>query len=127
MTFKRVILECGTGNDLYGRDYTKAACRAVQDALHHSSLSLFSTLGLDRDAMRVLVTIGVQHPDAVDTDRVAAQIPFGDVRVSTRLGGLDVPDTTRPPADDGTPERTVIATAGVAAYIDLPDERFVIR
>ena len=127
MTFKRVILECGTGNDLYGRDYTKAACRAVQDALHHSSLSLFNTLDLDRDAMRVVVNIGVQQPDAVDVERVAAQIPFGDVTVDTRLGGLDVPDTTRPAADDGTSERTVIATAGVAAYIDLPDERFVIR
>jgi uncharacterized protein (TIGR02058 family) len=35
---KRIILEMGTGNDLYGEDYTKAACRAVNDALHHSSL-----------------------------------------------------------------------------------------
>ena len=39
---KRLILEMGMGNDLYGEDYTKAGCRAVQDALHHSSLSLFS-------------------------------------------------------------------------------------
>lgn len=35
---KRIILEMGSGNDLYGEDYTKAACRAVQDALHHSIL-----------------------------------------------------------------------------------------
>ena len=28
---KRLILEMGTGNDLYGEDYTKAANRAVQD------------------------------------------------------------------------------------------------
>ena len=34
----RVILELGSGNDLHGSDYTKAALRAVQDALHHSSL-----------------------------------------------------------------------------------------
>ena len=39
----RLILELGAGNDLYGEDYTKAACRAVQDALHHSSLTLFRT------------------------------------------------------------------------------------
>ena len=37
----RIILETGTGNDLYGEDYTKAACRAVQDALHHSSITMF--------------------------------------------------------------------------------------
>ena len=29
---KRVILEMGTGNDLHGGAYTKAALRAVQDA-----------------------------------------------------------------------------------------------
>ena len=38
---QRLILEVGMGNDLYGEDYTKAALRAVQDALHHSSLILF--------------------------------------------------------------------------------------
>ena len=44
---KRIILEMGMGNDLYGEDYTKAARRAVQDALHHSSLILFRSLGFD--------------------------------------------------------------------------------
>jgi len=119
VTFRRIILECGTGNDLYGEDYTKAACRAVQDALHHSSLQLFRTLDLDRDAMRVTITIGVQRPDAVNRDRVASQVPYGEVEVQVRLGGLDVPD-----ADSGAP--TVIATAAVAASVDLPDGRFTL-
>ena len=43
MTLKRVITEFGTGNDLHGGDYTKAAVRAVQDAIHHSSLTLIRT------------------------------------------------------------------------------------
>ena len=38
MALKRVITEFGTGNDLHGGDYTKAAVRAVEDAIHHSSL-----------------------------------------------------------------------------------------
>ena len=49
---KRLILEMGTGNDLYGEDYTKAACRAVQDALHHSSLVLFRSLKLSHEDMQ---------------------------------------------------------------------------
>ena len=49
MTYKRVILEMGAGNDLHGGDYTKAALRAVQDALHHYSLSFISALGIDKD------------------------------------------------------------------------------
>ena len=72
MTAKRVILEMGTGNDLHGGDYTKAAVRAVQDAIHHSSLTLIRTLGLDSRAMQVEVTIGVQQPDKVDAEMVKA-------------------------------------------------------
>ena len=44
MAKKRIILEMGAGNDLHGRDYTKAAMRAVDDALHHSSLTFIRTL-----------------------------------------------------------------------------------
>jgi uncharacterized protein (TIGR02058 family) len=47
MARKRVILELGMGNDLHGGDYTKAALRAVQDAIHHSSLSMIRSLGID--------------------------------------------------------------------------------
>lgn len=114
---KRVILEMGTGNDLYGEDYTKAGTRAVQDALHHSSLSLFRTLGLDRDAMQVEVTVAVQQPDKVDKQQVAAQIPYGDVVVNAVHGGLNI-------VDDDNGVVSVIATAAVAARLMLPDGKF---
>ncbi len=53
---QRLILEIGTGNDLYGGNYTKAACRAVQDAIHHSSLILFRSLDISHEKMQVNVT-----------------------------------------------------------------------
>jgi len=69
MPQKRVILEFGTGNDLHGGDYTKAALRAVQDALHHSSLVMLRTLGVNpKTGMFVDVTIGVAQPDKVVTE-----------------------------------------------------------
>lgn len=117
MTYKRIILEMGAGNDLYGQDYTKAARRAVHDALHHSSLSLFRSLGIDRDSMQVEVTIGVQQPDKVDTAIIAAQIPYGQVHVNVELGGLDI-------VDDEAGSVSVIAAAAVAARLDLPDGRY---
>ena len=46
MALKRVILEMGTGNDLHGKDYTKAALRAVNDALHHSSMAFLRSLNI---------------------------------------------------------------------------------
>ncbi|MCE8539026.1 Lin0512 family protein [Ruegeria pomeroyi] len=110
MSDHRMILEMGTGNDLYGQDYTKAAQRAVQDALHHSSITLFSKLRIDHGQMRVQVTIGVQQPDEVDCEAVAAELPRGVATVRAVLGGLDVADP-----DAGT--RHVVATAAIEAYL----------
>lgn len=109
---KRIILEMGTGNDLYGSDYTKAACRAVQDALHHSSIVLFKSLGYDHRNMRVQVTIGVQEPDKVDIARVCAELPRGRAEVVAVHGGLNVHD----PEQDTT---HVIATAAVEAFLPI--------
>ena len=114
---KRVILEMGTGNDLYGMDYTKAACRAVHDALHHSSIVLFKSLGCDHQDMRVQVTIGVQEPDKVDVVAVAAALPRGRAEVTAVLGGLNV--------DDPEQQTThVIATAAVEAFVPIDAARW---
>lgn len=110
---KRVILELGAGNDLHGGDYTKAALRAVQDALHHSSLVIIRSLGLDSKAMQVEVTIGVQKPEQVDAEAVRASLPHGTVTVRVVKGGLDVPDETGR-------DTAVIASAAVAVRMDLP-------
>ena len=111
-TEKRIILEMGTGNDLYGLDYTKAAIRAVHDALHHSSIVLFRSLGYDHQAMRVQVTIGVQKPEMVDCDVVAKELPRGRATVTAVFGGLDVVD-----AEQGTTH--VIATAAIEAFLPI--------
>jgi len=114
MTLKRVILEMGTGNDLHGGDYTKAALRAVQDAIHHSSLSMIRTLGIDsKTQMKVDVTIGVQKPERVDAEKVKASLPHGKASVKVVKGGLDVPD-------DSFGDVAVIASAAVEVRLDLP-------
>ncbi|MEX0275915.1 MAG: Lin0512 family protein [Ruegeria sp.] len=113
MSDKRIILEMGTGNDLYGQDYSKAARRAVQDALHHSSVTLFSKLGIDHTEMRVQVTIGVQQPEKVDCAQISADLPRGRAEVRAVKGGLDV-------VDDLTGKHHVVATAAIEAY--LPDQ-----
>ncbi len=112
MALKRVITEFGAGNDLHGGDYTKAALRAVQDAIHHSSLSLIRSLGVDSRTMQVEVTIGVQRPERVDAETIAAALPHGQVSVKLVKGGLDVPDDT-------SSDVAVIATAAVAVRLDL--------
>ena len=111
MTLKRAILEMGTGNDLHGGDYTKAALRAVQDALHHSSLSFIRTLGIDKSKLFVNVTIGVQQPDKVDADAVKASLPVGVVSVNVTKGGLDIPD-------EAVGDVAVIASAAIEVMLE---------
>jgi uncharacterized protein (TIGR02058 family) len=112
MTLKRVITEFGSGNDLHGGDYTKAAVRAVEDAIHHSSLSLLRSLAVDARTMQVEVTIGVQRPEAVNAERVKAALPHGRVSVNIVKGGLDVPD-------EGAGDVAIIASAAVSVRLDL--------
>lgn len=109
---KRLILEMGTGNDLYGGDYTKAACRAVQDALHHSSLTLFKSCGFSHADMHVQVTIAVQEPEKIDIAAVTAELPRGNPTVRAVVGGLNVVDTDND-------NLSVIATAAIEAFLDI--------
>jgi uncharacterized protein (TIGR02058 family) len=113
MKGKRVILEMGSGNDLHGGDYTKAAVRAVEDAIHHSSLTFIRTLGIDSRTMQVEVTIGVQQPDKVDAAVVKTALPHGQVTVHVIKGGLDVPD-------EELGGVAVIASAAVVVRLELP-------
>jgi uncharacterized protein (TIGR02058 family) len=112
MAKTRVILELGTGNDLHGSNYTKAALRAVQDALHHSSLSFVRSLKVDKSKLDVDVTIGVQKPELVDLEQVKASLPIGRITVKAVKGGLDVPD---PENNDPA----VIASAAIAVRLEL--------
>ena len=114
---KRLILEMGMGNDLYGMDYTKAAKRAVEDAFRHSTLSIFQSLGLDSALMEVRVTVGVAEPDMVDCDAVAAILPRGQAVVTAVKGGQNIDD----PAN-GTSH--VIATAAVEALYSIAPEHW---
>lgn len=109
---KRIILEMGTGNDLHGGDYTKAAKRAVQDALHHSSLVLFRSLEIDPSSMQIELTLTAQEPEKIDVDAIAATLPYGEVRAKAVKGGLNVPD-------DATGGVSVVVNAGVLVRLPV--------
>ncbi|WP_136443578.1 Lin0512 family protein [Pacificoceanicola onchidii] len=107
---QRFIIEMGMGNDLHGQDYQKAAGRAIEDALRHSSIPLFGALDMPHSAMEVRVTVAVQEPDALDCAALASALPRGTASVKAVHGGLNI---TNP--DSG--EITVIAQAAVEAFL----------
>jgi uncharacterized protein (TIGR02058 family) len=91
MALIRYVTEMGMGTDVHGGDYTKAAKRAVADAIRHSSLNFFSALGKSPNDMHIIVRIGVADPSAIDKAAVAAELPYGNVIVEPVVGGLNVP------------------------------------
>jgi uncharacterized protein (TIGR02058 family) len=109
MPLIRCITEMGMGVDVHGRDATKAAKRAVSDAIRHSSLGFARLIGQTAHDMFVTVTIGVPNPEAVDTAAVAKELPYGTVIVTAVKGGLDVPA-------DG--DGILIANAAVVVSLD---------
>lgn len=106
MAVTRYLTEMGMGVDVHGQDYTKAACRAVSDALRHSSLNFFSALGKSHEDMRITVKIAVSEPEELDVQRIAAEIPYGRVTVEPCEGGLNIDSET------GT-DPIVVANAGI--------------
>jgi uncharacterized protein (TIGR02058 family) len=109
---KRLAVEFGMGTDLRGEDYTKAACRALNDAIRHNALTVCDALGYERDEMIVEVNIGVARPDKVDKDKVASMLPYGTSTVTVVEGGLDIPNAQ----DTG---KVVVANAAAAVYLDI--------
>ncbi|WP_424975364.1 Lin0512 family protein [Dinoroseobacter sp. S124A] len=114
MSEQRFIIEMGMGNDQYGQDHTKAAARAIEDAIRHSALPIFEAVGLSHDQMRVQVTVGVQEPEAVDCEALTTKLPRGRVTVRAVKGGLNVPN----PETGGL---IVIASASVEAFLPRQD------
>jgi uncharacterized protein (TIGR02058 family) len=107
-----MVLEIGMGTDIRGAEPTKAAVRALRDALWHNSLGVAAALGLDTDSMHVEVTIGVPHPERVNKDEVLAVLPHGTGTVTVVDGGLEIP------TDDGS-NSTLIASAAAVVWLDV--------
>lgn len=112
MARKRLLIEMGMGTDLRGRDYTKAAVRALKDALWHNSISVAPALGYPRESMEVDVEIGVADPDAVDRRVVADVLPYGKANVNVVKGGLDI-------VNRESGNVTVMANAVAVVYLDI--------
>ena len=102
------------GTDLQGGDYTKAAVRALRDALWHNSLTVAPAFGLPKESMKIEVTIGVNKPNEVDRDEVKAVLPYGQASVVVVEGGLDIM------SDCGT-KVTVVANAAAVVYLNIEE------
>ena len=111
MAVKRLLTEFGMGSSLRRQDYTEAASRAIRDALWHNSINLAELFGKDKADMQITVDVGVQQPEQVDAEALAAIFPYGQITVQVTKGGLDVPRA------DGAP--TVMANVAISVALDV--------
>jgi uncharacterized protein (TIGR02058 family) len=89
-----VIVELGMGVDLQGQDATKAAVRAVRDAIGRNYLPGVRRM-LAASGGRMLVRVRLAVPAQAgppDLDAVRATFPYGEVSVEVAAGGMLTPN-----------------------------------
>lgn len=118
MDLRRFVIEVGMGVDQHGQDNTRAAEKAVQDAIQRSCLcGLREVAGLkNASEMVVEVLIGCPSPGSVDKDRVLKALPFGKKKIEVRQGGLSGKTLFQPELGDKTDEM-VVANAIVTVLV----------
>ncbi len=85
------FVQLGMGTDLHGQSITKAAVRAVQNAIHHNSMpGLRSVLpGGSLHNMKVNVKLAVPcERETLDEEAVKAVLPYGQVTIEVVDGGM---------------------------------------
>ncbi len=120
MSNKRFIVEIGTGADLHGENVTKAACRAVKDAVSRSCLcGLVEIMGIqDLAAVVVDIHIACPNPDQVDPDQVKAVVPIGQKTLNAVEGGMKIAGLCVP---HFAPDCDQIVVANAAVTVSVPD------
>lgn len=119
MEENRFVVELGTGTDLHGMDVTKAACRAVEDAVSRSCLcGLVELLHRDRfEGVRVDILIACPFPEQVDPEPVKHCIPIGSKTVRTVPGGMQARGICVD-AFGANCDTIVMANAAVTVFVD---------
>ena len=115
MTIRRCLLELGSGVDLHGKDATKAARRAVSDALRHSSVAFPRVFGHDSRTMYVDVTIAVPHYDTVRPEEVLEELPYGIKTINVVEGGLEIP------GGGDSDDSALMANAAIVVSLDVAE------
>lgn len=118
MKLQRYIVEIGTGADLHGGDVTKAAQKAIKDAVSHSCLcGLFDIIGInDPNQMHIHVKIACPYPEKLDHEEVLRSVPFGTTQLEAVKGGLSVRGLDLPALGQG--DTIVVAVAALTVYVD---------
>jgi len=103
---RRFVIEMGTGVEQHGQEMTKAAMKAVRDAI--SRVCLIGLIEIVRQStpndMLLEVLIACPRPEEVNTDEVLQALPFGRKEIKVVEGGMVVRGHYAPDMGDKTDE-----------------------
>jgi len=118
--YKRFVIEFGMGLDQHGQDPTRAACKAIKDAIANSCLAGVIDIARlsDVNDMKVEMHIACPHPDRVDREKVLSALPFGEKQLFISEGGMIAHGLFQPELGDKTDE-AFIANAAVIVWVDV--------
>jgi uncharacterized protein (TIGR02058 family) len=86
-----MFIEIGMGIDLHGQNVTKAAVRAVQNAIHHNSMPGLKLVLPNNDINNMKVNVRLAVPadkEKLVLDVVRAELPYGQVTFEVIDGGM---------------------------------------
>lgn len=89
------MIEFGMGTDFHGQSVTRAARKALRDAVSRSCLSglqevMGYTLEEMNDKVQLNITVAVSRPEEVDLEAITADLPIGSSTVQLVAGGLRI-------------------------------------
>jgi uncharacterized protein (TIGR02058 family) len=105
-------------------DVTKAACRAVRDAIGSSCLCGLVEI-LDRpgfEGVRIDVTIACPFPEKVDSVKVLAELPVGTCRLQAVQGGMVAQGLCVPSFGENC-SSILMANAAITVFVDMPGQK----
>src|SRR4051794_15571579 len=86
---KVMFIELGMGADLHGQDVTKAASRAMRNAIERNSMPGLRELIGDVGRMKVRVRLAVPtDADKLDLAKLREVLPYGEVSFEVIQGGM---------------------------------------
>lgn len=115
---KRFIVEIGTGIDIHGENVTKAACRAVKDAVSRSCLcGLLEILEINHlEDVVVEIQVASPNPEQVDLEKVMAEVPIGRKSAVAVQGGMTAQGLCVPQFAP-TCDQIVVANAAITVSV----------
>ncbi|GAB4349691.1 MAG: Lin0512 family protein [Candidatus Abyssubacteria bacterium] len=119
MAEKTYMMQMGMGVDLHGQDPTKAASRAVHNAIMNNCLCGISDVLGDKgaeDKMHVHVLITCPRPNEVNKEQVLKELPFGVKTIEVKEGGMAAPHVFSARFGDKSPETIVCNAAVTVSY-----------